>query len=59
VGKLRHNFTLDSDTTDILKQVDNKSEFVEDAVKAFSKKELYPRNEIKEIPKLKNVRITN
>ena len=39
--KIRHQLTLDEESTSILKHTDNKSEFAENAIKFYSKKELY------------------
>ena len=45
--KIRHQLTLDEESTSILKHTDNKSEFTENAIKFYSKKELYVKEETK------------
>ena len=54
--KIRHQLTLDEESTSILKHTDNKSEFAENAIKFYSKKELYVKEE-STIPKAKILEI--
>ena len=54
--KIRHQLTLDEESTSILKHTDNKSEFTENAIKFYSKKELYVKEE-NQIPKAKILEI--
>lgn len=54
--KIRHQLTLDEECTTILKNVDNKSGFTEEAIKYYSKKELHEKVQ-PEIPRAKILEI--